>query len=137
MKLSQNIAFTIIVCSFGMISLSYTANAQSSSLFSAPLPLYTDQSISCLIVNTSTRERRVETEILLSVNELTGEVDSIDYDEIVLMPGSARKVSAGCSDNYCGLAYCKFTVQGSKRSYRASVCLQPPDSGALTCVTAE
>ena len=140
MKLNKNIASVIIASSFGMTSLSSTANAHSSSLFSAPLPLYTDQYISCLIVNTSTRERRVETEILLSVNELTGEVDTIDSDEIMLMPGSAREVAASCLDN-CGLVYCKFTVQGSKRAYQASACLQQPDSeagsGSLTCITAE
>ena len=73
---------------------------------------------------------------MLSVNELTGQVDMIDYDEIVLMPGSARDVSASCLEN-CGLVYCKFTVEGSKRAYRASACLQQPDSGALACVTAE
>ena len=136
MELTKNIAFALIAGSFGMTSLISTAYAQARSLYSAPLPLYTDHTISCLIVNTSSRERKVGTAIMLSVNELTGQVDMIDYDEIVLMPGSARDVSAGCLEN-CGLVYCKFTVEGSKRAFRASACLQQPNSGALTCVTAE
>ena len=58
MELTKNIAFAIIAGGFGITSLSSTAYAQASSLYSAPLPLYTDHTISCLIVNTSSRERK-------------------------------------------------------------------------------
>jgi hypothetical protein len=136
MKLAQHIACAILTITLGLISHNSIATEKTRSLYSAPLFLFTNAYIDCSIVNTSNIQRSVKTEIFHSVSELTGEVELIEYDEIVLPPGTARSVGAGCLDN-CGWVYCKFTVQGGKRAYRASACLGSPEVGISTCITAE
>lgn len=87
-----------------------------------------------MVVNTSTRDRQVVTEIFRD-NE-TGELETIEYDDVLLKPGRSRQVSAGCFGG-CGIVYCKFSVQGSKRLFRASACMVEADTAEITCVMAE
>ena len=84
--------------------------AQATVLASAPIEGYpSDQTLSCNIVNLNIMQRTVTVELL----DYSG--DAVVTETFGLLPNHGHAVASASGS----AAWCRFTVDGSARSYRA------------------
>ena len=103
---------THIAALVGLLLLGMTGAASAATLFTPSMLVAGTDDFDCELVNVSSGDLTVQIQAL----NLVGSVLS-ESGEITLGPGNMSNVVVS---NPATFAYCKFTVQGSKRKVRAA-----------------
>ncbi len=115
---------TSVILLLGFGNASY-----AEELFSPQLaPIFATNQVHCGIVNVDDRERDVLIEVL---NPGGGVLDSIEITPLDAGSSAVLAVNGNLTPNYC-----KFTVKGSGRNFRAGIAVFQPDVGLISALPA-